>query len=407
LDVGRRGYLLWAASAVAIGISLALHWRFGVETLGRVSTPSMDVHGDFEAFWWSARSWLAGGDVYETGTRLTNLNPPLWVPLFAPLALLEPLPAYRVFTVVSATLALAALGWMALEARLARGIGSFWAALAVGALFVSSPMLATLALGQIYAVLTFLLVASWAAERRGREVLSGVLLGLVVALKPTLAPVLLWPAARRGWKALVAAVLSGAGATIAAFVVVGPGATFGWVEVIRQVRVSPYWDNASLPAMAARLFTIHERGEPLAVVPEAVVVATVLGAGLVLLTARLVRHGRGDGRGAEGGLWALAAVALVASPIAWHNYLVLLAPGAILLLARGRIAAGVLLVSLQLIPAQWPRLWAEAAQNGHLDSTVSLFPMSLYFPILLAHWTAFLVLSREGGPKEGASLRPG
>jgi hypothetical protein len=156
--------------------------------------------------------------------------------------------------------------------------------------------------------------------------------------------------------------------------------------VIRGVSLSPYWDNASIPAAAARLFTEHEFGEPLAIWPAAVPLATVVAVGLLALTAYRVR------RGGEGGLWALAAAALLVSPIAWHNYLVVLAPGALLLLARGRLALGALLVSLQTIPAQWPRLWAEGAESGAADPTLAALATSLYLPILLAHWAAFLAL---------------
>jgi hypothetical protein len=47
------------------------------------------------------------------------------------------------------------------------------------------------------------------------------------------------------------------------------------------------------------------------------------------------------------------------SPIAWHNYLVLLGPGVLLLLARGRAGAAFLLLALQCIPAQWPLIWND------------------------------------------------
>ncbi len=59
--------------------------------------------------------------------------------------------------------------------------------------------------------------------------------------------------------------------------------------------------------------------------------ALIFGGGLVLLTAYAVRSDE-----SEMGLWALVAASLLASPVARHNYLVLLGPGILLLLARGR-----------------------------------------------------------------------
>ena len=70
-----------------------------------------------------------------------------------------------------------------------------------------------------------------------------------------------------------------------------------------------------------------------------------------------IRHGP------EVGLWVLVAASLLASPIAWHNYLVLLGPGILLLLARGRAAPAFLLLALQSIPAQWPLLWNTGARS--------------------------------------------
>lgn len=79
------------------------------------------------------------------------------------------------------------------------------------------------------------------------------------------------------------------------------------------------------------------------------------------------------------------AASLLASPIAWHNYLVLLAPGVLLLLARGRIGPALLLLALQAIPAQWPLLWNEQGTVG------ATFALTLYLYVLLAHWGLLLL----------------
>ena len=93
-------------------------------------------------------------------------------------------------------------------------------------MLISSPMLGTWALGQMYPLLSLGLVAAWVADRRGRLTVSGISLGLIVAVKPQLAPVLLWPLVRRRrrWRAFGAALASGATATLAAMVVAGSGA---------------------------------------------------------------------------------------------------------------------------------------------------------------------------------------
>jgi alpha-1,2-mannosyltransferase len=348
--------------------------RFWGESLARISTDSMDVHADFDTFWRSAEALWGGRDVYETGARLENLNPPFWVLLISPLGLLEPLDAYRAFVAVTVVVTVGYLAWVAGELRLRGG----WAAVATAMLLLSSPLLATLALGQIYPFLALGLVAAWIADRRGNLTLSGVALGLVVAVKPSLLPVLLWPLARQRWRALTAALVSGMAATLLGVIVVGARATLDWLRLLSGSPLSTYWDNASLPSAAARFFTENEFAEPVAILPWLVPVAYVVGFGIVLFTAWRV------GGGSEAGLWALVAASLLASPIAWHNYLVLLGPGILLLLARGRVAPAFFLLALQSIPPQWPLLWSGQ------DTVLASLALTLYLFVLAAHWLAFL-----------------
>jgi alpha-1,2-mannosyltransferase len=375
---------VWDAVLITVAfwvlvLALWLDVRFMGEALERISTGSMNIHADFDTFWRSAAAFWEGRDVYDTGARLTNLNPPFWIVLISPFGLLEPLVAYRVFVLTTLVMTVGYLAWMADELRLR----PVWAVVGTAMLLLSSPLLATLALGQIYPILALLLVAAWMADRRNRPLTSGSTLGLVVALKPSLAPILLWPLVRRRWGAFGAALVSGAVATLVGVVVVGPGATLDWLRLLSNSSPSPYWDNASLPSAAARLFTENPFAENIATLPWTIPVAYALGIGVIVLTAARVR------RGAEVGLWALVAASLLASPIAWHNYLVLLGPGILLLLARGWAAPAFLLLALQSIPAQWPLLWNEKG------TVAASFALTLYLYILLAHWLALLSAGKE------------
>ncbi len=94
------------------------------------------------------------------------------------------------------------------------------------------------------------------------------------------------------------------------------------------------------------------------------------------------------------GLWALVAASLLASPIAWNNYLVLLGPGVLLLLARGWAAPALLLLALQSIPPLWPLLWQGT------NTIVATLALTLYLYILIAHWLVFLVAA-EPEPASG------
>lgn len=389
------GSWLWNAALglAALGVmvlAIVLQVRFGVGTLQRISTDVMDIHADFDSFRQSAIAMWRGADIYDAGARLVNLNPPIWTVLMAPFALMEALNAYRLFVLIMLLTTIGYLAWMAEELRLRAA----WAVVATGMLVVSSPLLATFALGQMYPVLALALVATWTADRQGSFLASGVSLGVVLALKPSLAPLVLWPLFRRRWDTLGATVASGALATLAGVLVLGPRATLDYVRVIRGVELEAFWDNASLPSAALRLFTENEFTQPLATWPWMLPVAYVLGIGIVLLTAYRVRDG------SEGGMWAMVAASLLASPIAWNNYLVLLGPGILLLLARRRTALALLLLALQFIPAQWPDLWSGQ------QTVLATLALTLYLYVLVVHWLAFLFLEGEGEEAhEGASQK--
>jgi alpha-1,2-mannosyltransferase/arabinofuranan 3-O-arabinosyltransferase len=367
-------------------LAVVLQVRFGVETLQRISTDVMDIHADFDSFRQSALAMWRGEDIYDAGARLVNLNPPIWTVLMAPFALMEAIDAYRLFVLVTLFITIGYLAWMAEDLRLRAA----WAVIGTGMLIISSPLLATFALGQMYPVLALGLVAAWTADRHGSFLASGVALGVVLALKPSLAPLVLWPAFRRRWDTLGATVASGAVATLAGVIVLGPQTTLKYVEVIRNVELEAFWDNASLPSAALRLFTENEFTQPLATWPWMLPVAYVVGIGLVVFTAYRVRDG------SEGGLWAMVAASLLASPIAWNNYLVLLGPGILLLLGRRRFPLALLLLALQFIPAQWPNLWSGD------DTVVATLALTLYLYILVVHWLAFLTLGKDKDRREVA-----
>lgn len=129
----------------------------------------------------------------------------------------------------------------------------------------------------------------------------------------------------------------------------------------------------------------------------AVPVSQVVGLALISLTALLVWGLTRRYPGAEQpyALWALVATSLLASPIAWHNYLLLLAPGILLLAVTGHGPLAFLLVALQMIPPQWPQLFEGA---GAAQTATAL---TLYTYILLGHWLAFLQRSRPQIPLTG------
>ena len=89
------------SSCVAVAVALQVAFPPGLVAL--LPSPDMhELHPDFDTFRASAVALVQGGDIYDTPAKLRNLNPPLLAVLLTPFALLDALPAYRLFTVLSA-----------------------------------------------------------------------------------------------------------------------------------------------------------------------------------------------------------------------------------------------------------------------------------------------------------------
>jgi arabinofuranan 3-O-arabinosyltransferase len=335
-----------------------------------------DLHVDFDTFWHSTVALLAGEDIYDTPAKLTNLNPPLLTVLLVPFAWLDALTAYRVFMVLTLVMVAGSALAVARELRLSRTA----TALALVAVLASSPLHGTLVLGQVYPLLLVGLVAGWIAERRGRPVLAAALYGVTVALKPSLAPILLLLAVQRRWVPLRAGIASAVVATLAGVLVAGPSSAIEWLKIAFSEPVPDTVDNASLPGLAVRF------GVP-----------SVFGmlAGLAVLVGTLVWIGRNRDRIDPAGTapWAVLAAGLLFSPIAWHNYLMLLFPGALALVPLGLGALTAAGLALAVIPVSWNADWPP-------HGVAAAMGRSLYCAILLGYWAVLLSSSVRSATEE-------
>jgi len=301
-------FLVGSALAILV-LSSWLYARFGFTPLAGISNDSIESHMDFNVFLHSARAIWEGGNIFtETGGPSISTNPPLWTVLIAPFALLEPITAYRLFVLITVLAGVGYIAWMAGELKLHPA----WTIIGAATLLLSNPWFGTLALGQIYPLLAFGLVAAWVADRRGKPASSGVVLGLVLAVKPQLASVLLWPLARQRWRQFVAALAAGAAATLVGMLVTGPGALLGWFRFVASRHPDGNWDNNTLPAAAARLFRDNEFVEPVARLPWVESAAYVLAIGLIVLTALWLRRDPGDGAVGAGRCFAAGPARLMA-----------------------------------------------------------------------------------------------
>ncbi len=382
----RWGAARWVVAALlvlaSLGAAVVLHIRHPDALVTLLPSADMrELHVDFDTFWHSAVALTAGQDIYDTPAKLTNLNPPLLTVLLTPFAALDALTAYRVFAVLTLLIVVGSVLAVSRELRLHPAV----TALATLAVLASSPLHGTLVLGQIYPLLLAGLVAGWIAERRGRPVLAAVCYGVTVALKPSLAPVLLLPAVQRRWVPLRAGMAAAAGASLLGVLVAGPSSAFAWLRIAFTEPVPDTVDNASLPGLAVRIG-----------IPS--LVGTLLGAAVLVGTlAWCARHrDRLDPAGTAP--WAVLAAGLLFSPIAWHNYLMLLWPGVLALIPLGRAAAATGALAVAVIPVSWNAEWPPEGLGADLGR-------SLYCAILLAYWAVLLssATRRPASSPAGAS----
>lgn len=337
------------------------------------------THVDFDTFWRSAAALVEGTGIYDTDAKLHNLNPPILSLLLAPLGMLDSVLAYRIFVTLTVLMVAGSVFAAARELRIGRG----WTALAVLSVLASSPLHGTLALGQIYGVLLLGVTAGWIAERWGHPLLAAVAYGVTVAIKPSLAPLLLLPLVQRRWPAFGAGLGAAALATLAGMAAAGFSTGPQWLRMALTEPVATVLDNAALPGMAIRW------GLPSLV--GTLVGVTLLVGTLLLFAVRTHRYGIDPSRGTDpAGIapWAVLATGLLAAPISWHNYLILLWPGLLVVVASGRagdtrrVVVGALL-ALAFIPITWSDLWAEGNPFTPLGH-------ALYTAILLATWLTLL-----------------
>ncbi|MHC1558405.1 glycosyltransferase family 87 protein [Actinomycetospora sp. C-140] len=371
-----RAVALYAAAAVVAVGALYLYARFGFTDLAQLAQTDMADHGDFLSFVGSAAAWRAGGDPYlpDPVANVVNLNPPSWMPVFATLGLFDPVVAYRMWTVVSVALLVVAAMWVAREIDAPPAV----AVLGAASLLVSGQAISVLWQGQVYVPLLLGLIGAWVLERRGQTWWSAVVLGVVAALKPSMLPLLAWPLVQRRWRDAVA----GAGGFVATMLfgvlIAGPSATVGWVRALARDNGGGYFENVSLSNQARRLFTPNFSTGHLADLPAAVPAATLLGLVILAVTIWLARN-------RELGMWAIVAASLLAAPVSWRGYLILLFPAVVVLLARRESrAAGVLLVAIALVPLTLPGLWP--------DKTTAEAVIGLLLPVgyMVVHWAVVL-----------------
>jgi hypothetical protein len=372
--------LSWTGSVL---LALASAWVIWFEFPRVYPEHGLWDFGSFVASARAAREGLSPYGIYPLTLHVSlpgfeswnpNLNPPISALLFRAFDTADPAVTFRVWQWISA-----ALYAVTVALLLRRYGGRDWPAVAIWA-FGLAGFWDTLFLGQIYIPLLLAAVGAWLLLERGRTVAAGVLIGILIAMKPNF---LVWPAllflAGHYRAPLVA------GATAAAISAI-PLAVYGfepyleWATLIASDRDRAFFlTNASLAGLAAR-----------AGVPW---LGMVLGGALLLALAAWAFWKKPDPLRASA--FALLA-SLLASPLGWIHYTLFLLPVLVSQWHRPvmRIVAALLLVPVPFIIGQF-----EKGPVAHL--TVG----SIYAWALVICLGALVLDETRRRPKE--SLEPG
>jgi hypothetical protein len=236
-----------------------------------------------------------------------NANPPALLPLLYLASILSPLTAFRSWFLICLVL------YVCLVAVLLSKYPYWRTPFGIAVLCAFLPFWASEERGQIYVPLAVLTAAAWFDLAGGRYRRAGVLLGLIVALKPNFA---IWPGvlllagyATTGlWAALVAVLLSAIPA-----VLYGPDIYLQWFEAIKIGETVDMRIVSSVFSIGA-IF-----GRPDLTTAIGIVVSVCLVATLALWAKR--------SRPDVVGLSAAAIVTtLLIGPITWHGYGLLALP---------------------------------------------------------------------------------
>jgi hypothetical protein len=301
-------------SPVMLLLALASVWTMTQE-FARVAPP----HGlwDFGAFVASGRAAAEGLDpygIYPLTPHVVlpgfeawnpNLNPPISALLFRLFDLAPPEVSLRVWLWIS--VACYAVTVVLLVRRYGKGIEGLLIAIWA---FGLAGFWDTLFLGQIYLPLLLMAVGAWLLLERRQLVWAGILVGLVVSMKPNFLvwPVLLFLSGHRQ-PALISLAVA-ALVSLVPLMVLGPEVYHQWLHLIASDGDRAFFlTNASLSGLAAR-----------AGIPQA---GMVLSLGLLLALAAWAFLRR-PGIVAAGSAALVASV--LASPLGWIHYTLFLLP---------------------------------------------------------------------------------
>lgn len=263
------------------------------------------VAEDFSlAYYPAAHRLLAGADPYAaTHAQLIGgaafVYPAVSAVLLAPLALLSSGLADHLYTLLCVALVPATLWTAGVRDWRVYGAAMLWYPMIIGwqGENVSVPLM-------------FMVALAW--RHRERPVVAAAVVALAISIKPVVWPLALWLLATRRYRAAGLAVAWGIALNLAAWAIVGLGELPAYLRLSEADATAMWRGGYGVPAALHHLGLGRGAGEVALLIGAAALAATMLHQGLV--------------RRREREVFVIAVVLMiVASPLVWIHYLVLLA----------------------------------------------------------------------------------
>jgi hypothetical protein len=273
-------------------------WDFGsFVASGRATKEGLNPYGVYPL---TLRVELPGFESWNP-----NLNPPISALLFQAFDVADPYKAYQAWRWISLIFYVATVALLVhrFSDRLQATVIALWA-------FALAGFWDTLFLGQIYLPLVFAGIAAWLFLERGMGLWAGILIGIVVAMKPNFLvwPALLFLSGHR--RPAITSIVTAGTISLIPVVIYGPKIYRQWLELVAvDGERALFLTNGSFAGLAAR-----------AGVPS---LGLLLGFLLLAALSAWALWRRPD-------ILTVSAMALVAallaSPLGWVHYTLFLLP---------------------------------------------------------------------------------
>lgn len=309
--------------------------------------PILHAELDFPSYYLSTGRLLQGEDIYgglrEQAQQTLGMEhyfidvaitPPTFILVAAPLALLPYPTAWTVWQCLSLIALVLSIVLIARELALDLSPPG-WICLSC-AVLLFPPLTSHMFYAHTELFLLLLLTGAWILLRRDRPLPAGALVGLAGAVRLYPFILLLYLLQRRDWKALASALVTGLGLAGLAGVVAGPSSYIHYLDIMREEipHLYPRSGNLSLWGNVHKLATIWPLLGQRPLLRDAV--AYTLFLAVVGITLWITRKAGKSRRSIDLAYGLFITAALLASPLSWIYYQVLLYLPLLILLAALR-----------------------------------------------------------------------